>query len=290
MKTILLLALLLPSLFAQAGSLAGPNPWENEPESLWLRDFSGSPRDQDIPLPADSAELDGIGTKESVLGLFDRWTLTAEAANGRSSQYAEMTRDCKGQIELDFALTPEQWEKPLVRKKYFARLDDLIDKVGETLIADYGDELKGEEKTNFLRALHALAWQETRWQHYIRYKNRFFVSLSGGLTQIARSGPAAQDLLNANFFRKRGFCSIGSSLYYGFLEYYFEYREARRLACNQDTEMDKLLGAYNSYSSGFSTCHDGLSNNPTYREYQIKAMEGLRKHYREKPWLIATVW
>jgi hypothetical protein len=165
--------------------------------------------------------------------------------------------------------------------------------VGWHLLADFGSQLSGREKEGFMRALHALAWQESLWQHYIRYKNWFFVVLSGtsynvlddwGITQVARSHGSPNEPLNERFFASKGYCSIGSTLYYGFMEYYLLYMDARSLPCN-NSAMDKLLGAYNQYSSGFSYCHDEFSEDETYRTYQIGAMTGFGNHYKNRTWL-----
>jgi hypothetical protein len=166
-------------------------------------------------------------------------------------------------------------------------------KVGRQLLADFGNQLSGREKEAFMRALHALAWQESLWQHYIRYKNWFFVVLSGtsynalddwGITQVARSHGHPDELLNERFFASKGYCSIGSTLYYGFMEYYLIYMDARSLPCNNGA-MDKLIGAYNQYASGFSYCHDEFSEDETFRTYQIGAMTGFGNHYKNRTWL-----
>jgi hypothetical protein len=166
-------------------------------------------------------------------------------------------------------------------------------KIGRQLLADFGNQLSGREKAAFMRALNALAWQESLWQHSIRYKNWFFVVLSGtsynalddwGITQVARSHGHPGEPLNERFFASKGYCSIGSTLYYGFMEYYLIYMEARGLPCN-NSAMDKLVGAYNQYASGFSSCHDGFSEDETYRTYQIGAMTGFGNHYKNRTWL-----
>src|SRR5262249_31877151 len=86
--------------------------------------------------------------------------------------------------------------------------DRSVIKVGRQLLTDFGNQLSGREKAAFIRALHALAWQESLWQHSIRYKNWFFVVLSGtsynalddwGITQVARSHGHPDELLNERF-------------------------------------------------------------------------------------------
>lgn len=285
-------ALLCLLLSASSGASA-MYPWEEEPASRWTRDFSSSARDNRVPLPTTPLEQEAIGEKVKVHDLFDRWTLNESVHVGRGRYFTEVTKDCKGKIELDFALTPRQWRNPARRKQYYRSIDRLVTKVGRRLLADFGNQLSGREKDAFMRALHALAWQESLWQHYIRYKNWFFVVLSGtsynalddwGITQVARSRGDADQRLNERFFASKGYCSIGSSLYYGFMEYYLIYMDARGLPCNASA-MDKLIGAYNQYASGFGYCHDEFSEDEKYRSYQIGAMRGFGDHYKNRPWL-----
>ena len=268
-------------------------PWEEEPASRWTRDFSNSARDARVPLPTRQLDQEKIGEKTTVHDLFDRWVLNESVHVGRGKHYAEVTKDCKGKIELDFSLTPTQWRNPARRKQYYRSIDRLVIKVGRQLLADFGNQLSGPEKQAFMRALHTLAWQESLWQHYIRYKNWFFVVLSGtsynvlddwGITQVARSHGSPDEPLNERFFASKGYCSIGSTLYYGFMEYYLVYMNARSLPCN-DTAMDKLVGAYNQYASGFSYCHSEFSEDETFRAYQIGAMTGFGNHYENRTWL-----
>jgi hypothetical protein len=61
--------------------------------------------------------------------------------------------------------------------------------------------------------------------------------------------------------------------------------DRRDLPCN-DRAMDKLLGAYNQYSSGFSYCHNEFSEDEKFRTYQIAAMTGFGNHYQNRTWLI----
>ena len=236
-------ALLGLLLFSSPG-MAAMYPWEEEPASRWTRDFSNSARDDRVPLPTTQLEQEKIGEKSTVHDLFDRWVLNGSVHVGRGKHYAEVTKDCKGEIELDFSLTPTQWQNPARRKRYYRSIYRLMIKVGRPLLADFGNQLSGLENT--------LAWQESFWQHYLRYKNWFFVVLSGtsynvlddwGITQVARSHVHPDELLNERFFASKGYCSIGSTLYYGFMEYYLIYMEARSLPCNSSA-MDKLIGAY----------------------------------------------
>jgi hypothetical protein len=272
---------------------AAPSGWQDQPSTLWQRDFSGSERDN-LPAPAGDLSRENIGHKANVLNVFERWTLNSSLTQGRGTTYAEITRECRGQIELDFALSGERWQQAKERSEYYSRLESLIESVGDRLVHDFGDKLKGAEKDQFIQALKAFAWQETRWQHYLRYKDWFFVILSGGsynklddwtLTQIARSSFSASQLMNKKFFASKGYCSIGSSLYYGFMEYYFHYLEARESACNGANVMNQLVGAYNRYSSGFSACYNAFSSDPAYRKYQEGALGGFKKYYTAKPWL-----
>src|SRR5262249_11324168 len=85
---------------------------EEEPASRWTRDFSGSARDAHVPLPTTPLDQEKIGEKTTVHDLFDRWGLNESVRAGRGTHYAEVTKDCKGKIELEFALTPTQWQNP----------------------------------------------------------------------------------------------------------------------------------------------------------------------------------
>src|SRR5262245_51228360 len=231
---------LLGLLLSSAPGVTLEDLWEVDAASRWLRDFSHSARDNRVPLPTTQLEQEGIGEKITVHDLFDRWVLNESVHVGRGTHFAEVTKDCKGKIELDFALTAAQWQNRARQKRYYRSVDRLVIKVGRQLLADFGNQLSGREKAAFIRALHALAWQESLWQHSIRYKNWFFVVLSGGsynvlddwgITQVARSHGRPDELLNERFFASKGYCSIGSTLYYGFMEYYLIYMNARSLPC-----------------------------------------------------------
>jgi hypothetical protein len=284
---------LLGLLLSSSPGVTAEYPWEEQPASRWTRDFSHSARDKRVPLPTTQLEQEGIGEKIRVHDLFDRWVLNESVHVGRGTHFAEVTQDCKGKIELDFALTAAQWQNRARQKRYYRSVDRLVIKVGRRLLADFGNQLSGQEKAAFMRALHALAWQESLWQHSIRYKNWVFVVLSGssynalddwGITQVARSHGRPDELLNQRFFAAKGYCSIGSTLYYGFMEYYLIYMEARSLPCN-NSAMDRLIGAYNQYSSGFGYCHDEFSEDETFRSYQIGALTGFGNHYKNRTWL-----
>ncbi|MBC7186450.1 MAG: hypothetical protein H5U38_05395 [Calditrichaeota bacterium] len=279
---------------------AAPAPWLNEPASRWLRDFSGSPRDDELAPPTSSLEEEGIGTKMRVFDLFDRWQLRPEVRADRGTSWADITGECKGMIELDFALTPEQWQDPERRGAYYRAVDTLITNIGTRLLADFGEALQGTERELFLRALKALAWQESKWQHYLRYKDWFFVIVSGGsynklddwgITQLARSSFDEKVLLNKNFFDSKGYCSISSTLYYGFMHFYFCYLEARSNPDNGPSLLNKIVGAYNRYSSGYSSsCFALAESDPAYRSYQIRAMGLFKDTFVLEPWRAQTGW
>ncbi len=233
-----------------------------------------------------------LGTSENVHQAFQRWTLREAVHAGRGRSWAEISQECRGRIETNFALDRTEWSNAERKRRYFSDVDQLIEKVGNQLLAEFSNPLGAQEKELFLRALRALAWQESRWQHYLRHGSRYFVLLSGGsynklddwgITQVARSGFSASQLLNKKFFETKGHCSIGSTLYHGFLEYYTGYVRAKSSACNPDP-VSSLVGAYNLYSSGASVCHDGLSPNTAFRDYQRRAMAGFRGHFSSMPW------
>jgi hypothetical protein len=272
---------------------SAPMPWLLEPAERWQRDFSGSARSQEIPPPASDLEEQGVGLKTRVHDLFDRWKLDQKIAVGRGTYYADVTGECAAGIELDFALTAEQWLDPEMRAEYYRKVDALIEQVAGILLADFGNKFEPEERDLFLRALKTLAWQESKWQHYLRYRDWFFVIISGGsynklddwgITQVARSSFQPEVLLNQNFFESKAYCSISSSLYYGFMEYYFCYLEARENPENGPSLFNKIVGAYNRYCSGYSSSCFALADDQGYREYQIRAMGGFQDKFIAKPW------
>jgi hypothetical protein len=284
--------------FACSPETGGPGPSPNdkfEDPSQPSPSPSPTPTPSPVPpVPTTSLENENIGTKTRVADLFDRWKILSSVTGGRGGTWADVTRECQGKIELEFALTASGWSVSANRQKYYSGVSDLIDQVGRRLLTEQGNRLSSEEIPNFLQALRALAWQETRWQHYLRYKDWFFVILSGGsynvlddwgITQVARSGFSAGELYNTRFFAELGHCGITSTLAYGFLEYYANYLEARGLSCNGGDPMNVLVGAYNRYSSGYSACVNGLSSDPDYRSYQNAAMSGFRNAFTAKPWL-----
>jgi len=272
---------------------SAPMPWLEQQAELWQRDFSGSPRPEpDRPMTA-TAEDPTVGSRTRVHDLFDRWSFPEAVTAGRGRHWAEITAECREQIELDYVLTARQWRQPQVRGRYYRNVSDLIERIGAVLLADFGDRLEGQERGYFLRALKTLAWQESQWQHYLSYGGRFFVIVSGGsynqlddwgITQIARSSFDPRDLLNTNFFDSRGYCSISASLYYGFMEYYFCYLEAREHPGNGPGLFNRIVGAYNRYSSGYSASCFQLADDPRYREYQIRAMGGFKDRFIDQPW------
>src|SRR5438094_5040958 len=141
-------ALLGLLLFSIPGS-AAINPWEEQASSRSTRDFSNSARDARVPLPTRQLDQEKIGEKTTVHDLFDRWVLNESVHVGRGKHYAEVTKDCKGKIELDFSLTPTQWQNPARRKQYYRSIDRLVTKVGRQLRAHCGNQLSGREKDAF---------------------------------------------------------------------------------------------------------------------------------------------
>jgi hypothetical protein len=268
-------------------------PWLDQPAELWQRDFTGSDRGGQVSPPSGNLEQESIGSKTRVYGLFDRWTFSDAITAGRGKHYADITVQCTGSLELNFALTAQQWQDADIRAGYYRSVDDLIERIGQTLLADFGDRLQGQEREMFLRALKTLAWQESRWQHYLRYKDWFFIIVSGGsynqlddwgITQIARSSFDPEQPLNTNFFDSKGYCSISSSLYYGFMEYYFCYLEARENPENGPGLFNRIVGAYNRYCSGYSSSCFGLAADNDYRSYQIRALGGFKDRFISQPW------
>ncbi|MBI3547590.1 MAG: hypothetical protein HY078_00920 [Elusimicrobia bacterium] len=282
-----------PSAGVEKATTDAPAPWELEPSSRW--ELKTAPMgDSLVPPPKTRLEDEGIGSKTRVHDLFDRWTLAEHVAADRGTQYAEVTDECRGRIERPFALSAEEWANDGLRRRYLWNVDGLIERAGKKLFADFGAPFERVERLAFINALRSLAWQESRWQHYLRYKDWYFVVVSGGsynklddwgITQVARSSFDPSKRLNARFFESKGHCSISSSLYYGFMEYYFCYLEARKAKCNAASLQQALVGAYNRYASGYSACHDGLTTeDAAFREYQKNALAGFLDHYKNKPW------
>lgn len=282
-----------PSKTVSDSTQAQPMPWLDESPTKWIRDFGTTRGDSSLPTPPEIAESESTGTRTQVYELFHRWHFEPPISANRGTHYAELTDECRGLLEIDFALTPDAWQVPENRQAYYQAVNELIEKIGLTLLADFGKALEGAEKKLFLRALKTLAWQESRWQHYLRIGDAFFVIVSGGsynklddwgITQLARSSFKPEILLNQNFFDSKGYCSISSSLYYGFMEYYFCYLEARKHPDNGSKLFNRIMGAYNRYSSGYSASCFALADDAGYRNYQINAMGGFKDNFILQPW------
>lgn len=189
----------LPATAPADNTPSGDVPAEEAPPSAEPMPTPPSPPVEVVelpPLPSGDLAKENIGSKTQVHGLFDRWTLKSSIHGGRGSSFAEVTSECYGRMEVDLAVTPEQWKSAEIRRKYYQTVHQLIEKNATQLLIDMDSPLADEERNVFLRAVKALAWQESRWQHFLRYKDWFFVFLSGGsynvlddlgITQVARS-------------------------------------------------------------------------------------------------------
>jgi len=269
-------------------------PWLSLSPSLWENLIPDSKTDSQIPLPSTDLKLENIGTTVKVEGLFDRWSFNDDIKDRIFANYAEITNECKGQIELDFAFSKEEWAKTENQIKYYESVNNLIDKISEKFIADMENVLTGDEKDYFVRAFKSVVWNESLWQHYYRHKDWFFVLLSAksfnklcdwGITQIARSSHITGQLLSKPFFDTKAYCKISSSLYYGMAIYYFYYLKAREHPLNGNKVVMKLLGAYNSYSSGYEGYFWNISNSrEDMRDFQLGALGGFLTTYINKPW------
>ncbi len=261
--------------------------------NLWIFDNSSIKTDSQIPLPETKLKKEKIGKRKIVYHIFDSYELDEKIFDQKHKVWADITEVCKGFIEIEYALTNEERLNIEKLNSYFVSVNDLIDMVTDKLLNDYGNPFDGEEKKKFTLALKTLAWQESGWQHYLKYKSWFFVILSKstsnklsdwGITQVARSGFKKKHLLNKAFFDNKGFCSISSTLYYGFLEYFYCYLNSREMPCNQSIN-DKLLGAYNRYVSGFSSCHNRYSQmDVDYGEFQKKVLGEFSLKLNTRPW------
>jgi len=69
------------------------------------------------------------------------------------------------------------------------------------------------------------------------------------------------------------------------MQYYFCYMEARENPDNSPSLFNKIVGAYNRYCSGYSSCYYELAkDDKAYRNYQIRAMGGFKDNFILKPW------
>jgi len=273
---------------------APPDSWMDPKITFWQDPFKNLTTSKEIKPPITNLKKEKIGKRKNIKNTFYRWTLHKYSFNDRHLVWADITNDCENLIEIDFALTQNQWENPKIRTEYYKIINNLIIEIGSKLINDFGNKIVGKEKDHFIEALKALAWQESSWQHYLRYKDWFFVFLGSnfqnklgdwGITQIARSSFSSKNLLNEHFFNSKGHCSLSSSLYYGFLEFYFCYMDAKNKSCNEDIRQNIVLGAYNRYVSGFSSCYFRFSKSSNkYRDFQIKALDNFTKTISSKPW------
>lgn len=61
--------------------------------------------------------------------------------------------------------------------------------------------------------------------------------------------------------------------------------EAREHPGNGPSLFNKIVGAYNRYCSGYSSCYYELAkHDEAYRSYQIRAMGGFMDNFVLKPW------
>jgi len=277
----------------QLGETEPQSAWMSQNPDLWKDALSPKNSDADIKIPEQKLKKEKIGKRKRVSGIFDKWHLKESIIGSRPPVNADITRECKGLIDIKYALTKVQWDDSKIRKNYYKNVNSLIERIAVKLVDDFGNEIRGAELDNFKHALKTLVWQESSWNHYFRYKDWFFTVLSPydinklgdwGITQIAKSGFKAKTLLNRTFFDLKGYCSIYSSLYYGFLEFYFNYLDSRDKRCNADSLKSKILGAYNRYSSGFSSCFDRFSQNPDFGKFQIEAQKQFWENFENKPW------
>ncbi len=277
-------------------STAAPETWLNISANHWKNLLPKAKTDNRIPIPQNSLSEEKIGQKKRIKNTFDRWTLRKELRDRTFFNYADVTEECKGEIELEFAFTKKEWAKTEVQNRYYASIESLIEKIANQLLEDQQAPFGKEERELFVRALKAVTWNESLWQHYYRHKDWFFVLLSDapfnhmsnwGISQIARSDYLTGKRLNQNFFESKAYCKISSTLYYGFLIFYTYYMDARSRECNGVSTINRLMGAYNSYCSGYAACFFDISNvNPDLRKFQIRALGGFMESFVNRRWKV----
>lgn len=276
------------------GHEAAEDVWTKLPASLWSDLLPDAKTDAAIPIPKEDLALENIGIRTRVEDLFDKWTLKEDKRDRLFMNWADVTTECKGLIETEYLLDAEQWAKTENQIKYYESVEKLIEQIADRMIKDMGGILQGEEKDLFVRALQAVIWNESLWEHYFRYKNWFFVLLSDqsfnklsgwGISQISRSDYIDERPLSQNFFDSKAYCKMSSSIYYGMLIYYYYYLDARQKTCNGTSTMNRIIGAYNSYSSGYSACFYDISDtDPEFAQYQAGAIGGFLSSFVNERW------
>ncbi len=69
------------------------------------------------------------------------------------------------------------------------------------------------------------------------------------------------------------------------MHFYFCYLEARENPDNGPGIMNKIVGAYNRYCSGYSSsCFALAQSDAAYRSYQIHALGSFKDNFVLEPW------
>jgi hypothetical protein len=270
--------------------------WMSLSPDLWASPISKSFFDpsQFTVSTTEEAHIKSSGKIEG-MRLF---SVDPEFAPAQHKLWIDITQDCSQLLEEDYLLTLATWTSSEKSRKYYRDIDRLIENVVEKLGKNFAISFEQGEKELFARALKTLAWQESGWLHYYTFDGKLllFIGLSGynslgdwGITQIARSAHKKNQRLNETFFNTKAYCSVFSSLYYGFAEYIYAYQDSRQMECNSDSFIDRIIGAYNRYVSGFSACHDRFSKtNPQFGDFQKTVLNNFRHTFEEQPWLEKT--
>ncbi len=297
LTVVLIFSLPIKSISALEYTVNGKkviDPWLSKSPSLWGKILPDIKTDKKIKIPENLIEKENIGVKINVDDVYDRWTIKKNYLNGPFITYGEITSQCKGLIETDFALTKSDSENNTKRKTYFRAVNSIINITVEKVLNDFENNLSKNEKKEFKRAFKATLWQESLWQHYLRYKDWFFVLISTGgfnrlgnwgISQIARARYKTGEPLAVNFFDSKGYCKISSTIYYGAMIFFYNFLEARKNPCNGKDLFNQLTGAHNAYASGHSTYYKDLSKDrKDIHDFQIFAMKGFRENYKNQPW------
>jgi hypothetical protein len=270
--------------------------WMNLSQDLW-----SSP---EIKFDFDPAKFPpGDQEKEKIKPVkakdnLELFAIDSDYAPNEHTYWINIGNSCSGSVETDYIINYQTWNNPEARIKYYRKVEQLIERVSAKIFEDFKLDFAPEEKREFAKALKTLAWQESAWMHYYVFDQRLllYIGLSGfnslgdwGITQVAKSAHKKSQLLNTPYFNSKAYCSIFSSLYYGFTEYLYAYIHARKSQCNLGSGIDRIIGAYNRYVSGFSSCHDRFSKtNREFRDFQTAALNNFRNTFTGEPWLQTT--
>lgn len=172
-----------------------------------------------------------------------------------------------------FKLSPVQLNSEEIDAYVPSNLDHLRDRQYMQHINHVFD-LKARELSsdiNFIELTKAIAWTETRWRHYVKGQNRFFVIVGDSQRSVG-----IMQLLNVY----HGYIpNLEDNVGYGVNFAYAKYRNALKNNCdngsNQGGTISKIVrrayAQYNGGSEAICRDHDPRDNH-------------IEKFFHEKPW------